>query len=277
MRRAFIGSPTRAAFRVILYLLLILGTLMAFVICMPTRAVPRQVLVFLHHRINCRIAGIRVEVRGEMSQAHPTLFVCNHVSYFDIPVIGSLIAGCFVAKEEVATWPVFGILAKLQRTVFIERNARRAAAHRNELQERLERGDNLILFPEGTSSDGSRVLPFKSSLFAIAEAPVAGRPLVVQAVSVAYTKLDGMPMGRYLRPFFAWYGDMDLASHLWQALALGHATVVVEFHPPVTIADFDSRKALSEHCQRQAAGGVAAAISDRPIGIEDLLEEGVAA
>ena len=277
MHKASIGSPSRAAFRAFLYLLSIIGTLVVFAVCLPTRLVPRQPLAFLHHRINCRIIGMKVEVRGEMRQEHPTLFVCNHASYFDIPVIGSLIAGCFVAKAEVATWPVMGTLARLQRTVFIERDPRRAAAHRNELVERLEQGDNLILFPEGTSSDGNGVLPFKSSLFAIAQASVEGQPVVVQTVSIAYTKLDGMPMGRYLRPFFAWYGDMDMASHLWQALGLGNPPVVVEFHPPVTSADFGSRQALSEHCQRQAAAGVAAAIADRPLAVGGAVEEGVAA
>ena len=259
-----IGSPVRATVRLTLYALWSLFSITVFLICRPLGQGPQRALILWHHGINCRIAGFRVEVRGAARREHPTLFVCNHMSYFDIPIIGALVDGCFVAKSEVRTWPVIGIMARLQRSVFIERVARRAADHRNELLDRLEGGDNLILFPEGTSSDGNGVLPYKSSLFAIAQSEVKGRPVVVQPVSIAYTKLDGMPLGRYLRPFFAWYGDMDLASHLWQALALGRCTVVVEFHPAVTIADFGSRKALSEHCQRAATEGVAAAISDRP-------------
>ncbi len=264
MLKPSIGSPVRATVRLTLYAIWSLVSISVFLICRPLGPGLQRALILWHHGINCRIAGFRVEVRGEPRREHPTLFVCNHISYFDIPIIGALIDGCFVAKSEVRTWPVIGIMAKLQRSVFIERVARRAADHRNELLDRLEGGDNLILFPEGTSSDGNGVLPYKSSLFAIAQSAVKGRPVVVQPVSIAYTKLDGMPLGRYLRPFFAWYGDMDLASHLWQALALGRCTVVVEFHPTVTIADFGSRKALSEHCQRMATEGVAAAISDRP-------------
>jgi len=275
MNRSPIGSPTRATIRLTLFIVWTLFSVAIFLICRPLSKVQRA-LILWHHRVTCRICGIRVEVRGEPRREHPTLFVCNHISYFDIPVIGAQVDGCFVAKSEVKTWPVIGIMAKLQRSVFIERVARRAIDHRNELLQRLEDGDNLILFPEGTSSDGNGVLPFKSSLFAIAQSEVAGQPVVIQPVSIAYTKLDGMPLGRYLRPFFAWYGDMDLASHLWQALALGRCTVVVEFHPAVTIADFGSRKALSEHCQRAATEGVAAAISDRPTRQPEVLENAAA-
>ena len=275
MQKSPIGSSTRGTVRLTLFVSWTLFSVAIFLICWPLNNVQRALILF-HHRVTCRIAGFRVEVRGALRKEHPTLFVCNHMSYFDIPILGALVDGCFVAKSEVKTWPLISTMAKLQRSVFIERVARRAVDHRNELVERLEGGDNLILFPEGTSSDGNGVLPFKSSLFAIAQTEVAGKPVVVQPVSIAYTKLDGMPLGRYLRPFFAWYGDMDLASHLWQALALGRCTVVVEFHPPVTIADFGSRKALSEHCQRVATEGVAAAISDRPTRRAEILENAAA-
>jgi lyso-ornithine lipid O-acyltransferase len=151
-------------------------------------------------------------------------------------------------------------LAKLQRTVFIERQVRRAAAQRGELTRRLAAGDDLILFPEGTSSDGNRVLPFKSALFSAAE---GGNPVVVQPVSVAYVRLNGMPMGRLYRPFFAWYGDMEMASHLWELLGLGVAGVSVEFHAPVMASAFPSRKALAAYCQGVIADGLAAALSGR--------------
>ena len=130
-------------------------------------------------------------------------------------------------------------------------------------EERLRAGDNLILFPEGTSSDGNRTLPFKTALFSVAEAKVAGRPLTVQPVSVAYTRLDGMPLGRGLRPFYAWYGDMDLASHMCALAALGRLSVVVEFHPPTTIAAHGGRKELARHCHTLVSNGVAKALSGR--------------
>ncbi len=130
----------------------------------------------------------------------------------------------------------------------------------------MRAGSDLVLFPEGTSSDGNRVLPFKSALFGAAESLVDGAPVAVQPVSITYVRLNGMPMGRYLRPFFAWYGDMELASHLWALLGLGNVTVNVEFHPVVTRANFASRKALAEHCHNVVAEGVASALSGREIG-----------
>jgi 1-acyl-sn-glycerol-3-phosphate acyltransferase len=220
-------------------------------------------LPIFYHRLCWRILGFRVIVRGERSARRPTLFVVNHVSYLDVTILGGLIKGFFVAKAEVAGWPLFGTLARLQRTVFVERQVRRSAEQRDVISSRLAAGDDLILFPEGTSSDGNRVLPFKSALFAAAEAPVNGGTVAVQPVSIAYTRLNGMPMGRWLRPFFAWYGDMELAPHLWTLLGLGVVTINVEFHPVVTRAEFASRKELSQHCRRVVADGVAAALSGR--------------
>tara|TARA_Y100001958_G_C21029254_1_gene402888 strand:- start:181 stop:807 length:627 start_codon:yes stop_codon:yes gene_type:complete len=193
----------------------------------------------------------------------PVLFACNHTSYSDIAILGSLLPASFVAKAEVAGWPLFGVLAKLQRTVFVDRRATKATKQRDEMIRRLENGDNLILFPEGTSSDGNAVLPFKSALFSVAQVEPHGRPLLVQPVSLAYTRLDGMPVGRALRPYFAWYGDMTLAPHFWEVAGLGHTTVDVVFHSPVTIAGYESRKALADHCQAVISRGVSAANAGR--------------
>jgi 1-acyl-sn-glycerol-3-phosphate acyltransferase len=206
--------------------------------------------------------------RGKPKQDGPVLFVSNHCSYLDITVLGSLVPASFVAKADVARWPLFGTLAKLQRSVFVDRQSFRAVKHRDEMSERLEAGDNLILFPEGTSNDGNRVLPFKSSLLSVAELEPGGRPLTVQPVSIAYTMLDGLPMGRYLRPFFAWYGDMDMASHLWQWAGLGRLTVVVRFHEPVTLARFGSRKVLSEYCHAVISRGLSEALAGRRLSRE---------
>jgi lyso-ornithine lipid O-acyltransferase len=217
----------------------------------------------LYHRMCCRILGFRIAAKGAPSERRPMLFVVNHVSYTDITILGALIRGSFVAKSEVARWPLFGVLAKLQRTVFIERRAHRTAAQRGAIASRLAAGDGLILFPEGTSSDGNRVLPFKSALFSAAESAIGGAPVVVQPVSLAYVRLNGVPMGRLYRPFFAWYGDMEMAPHLWTLLGFGIVTVSVEFHEPVLASAFPSRKALAAHCRSVIAEGVARALSGR--------------
>lgn len=218
-----------------------------------------------YHLLCCRILGFRLETTGARSTARPTLFVANHSSYVDIIVFGALIPGSFVAKNEVRGWPLFGWLAKLQRSVFVDRRMRSTDTQRRALADRLDAGDNLILFPEGTSNDGTRVLPFKSALLSAAAYERDGTPLAVQPVSIAYTRLDGMPIGRYFRPFFAWYGDMDLAPHLWTLVGLGVVTIAVEFHPVVSLRQFGSRKALADHCREVIAAGVAQALSGRRV------------
>ena len=224
----------------------------------------RERIPVRYHRGVSRIIGVHVEVRGERHEGgDPVLYVANHSSWLDIIVLSCVIPGSFVSKAEVRNWPIFGLLARLQRSVFIERRRNLAADHRDEISDRLGAGDKLILFPEGTSGDGNRVLPFKSALFAVAERPVAGRPLTVQPVSVAYTKLDFMPMGRHLRPLFTWYGDMALGGHLWRMLGLGPSTVAVTFHDPVSIADFPNRKVLADHCRRIVSNGLSNALTGR--------------
>ncbi|HEU0070628.1 MAG TPA: lysophospholipid acyltransferase family protein [Alphaproteobacteria bacterium] len=205
-----------------------------------------------YHRGCCRIIGIDLVVRGAPADSKPLLIVANHASYLDITVLGALVRGSFVAKAEIAKWPFFGLLAKLQRTVFIERRSAHAAKHRDEIARRLEKGDDLILFPEGTSSDGNRILPFKSALFSVAEREVDGQPLTVQPVSVAYLKLDGLPLGREWRPRVAWYGSMGMLSHAWNLFTLGKLTVEVGFQPPVDLAaDAEASGALSAGGRRK--------------------------
>jgi 1-acyl-sn-glycerol-3-phosphate acyltransferase len=263
-----LGSQVRAVLR------LTPAALLAFLLIpvqMATVAlnlrVAEQIPRFFHRNV-LRLLGIRVRRRGRMSRHRPTLFVANHSSYLDISVLGSLIPGSFVAKSEIADWPFFGLLAKLQRTVFVDRQRRTTAEQRNQLGDRIALGHNLILFPEGTSSDGNRILPFRSALLGAAEPP-RGMPaeatptLEVQPVSVSYTRLDGCPLGYHLRSLVAWYGDMELAPHLFSLAGLGRIEVVVEFHPPTTLAAVGDRKALTEYCYRHVADGHSAAIGGR--------------
>lgn len=220
-----------------------------------------------YHRFLCWLVGIHVVRRGEPYRKGACLIAANHTSWLDIPVIASLEPCSFVAKSEVAGWPFFGTLAKLQRTVFVERERRTRTTHsRNEIHSRIVAGDRLVLFPEGTSSDGNRVLPFKSALMSVAQLTIVNGEedreddLVVQPLSVAYTKLYGMPMGRYFRPFFAWYGDMELFPHLWEAFTLGPIEVVVEYHKPVTIREIGNRKALAAYCEDRCREGLIRAL-----------------
>jgi 1-acyl-sn-glycerol-3-phosphate acyltransferase len=259
------GSDTLGARRLVgyLFLTLLLMPVQALFVLLGTRMAERFPIVY--HKICCRLMGIDIVTLGTMSRNRPTLFVSNHTSYIDITVFGALIPGSFVAKAEVAQWPLYGWLAKLQRTVFVDRKRNTAHLQRDQLQQRLAAGDNLILFPEGTSNDGNRVLPFRSALLSVAEASSPEAPLVIQPVSVAYVALNGIPMGHGLRPLVAWYGDMTLGPHLWQFSRLGKVTAVVEFHQPVDLKDAGSRKDLTRYCLTAVANGVERALTGRAL------------
>jgi lyso-ornithine lipid O-acyltransferase len=259
---AGMGSTTRRLWRLAVYL--------GFtILLMPVQGLGlllrrRWVVTFprFYHSCCCRILGLRVRRLGTPTAARPVLFAANHVSYLDITIFGALIAGSFVAKREVAHWPLFGWLARLQRSVFIDRQIRSTAQQRDSISERLAAREALILFPEGTSGDGNRVLPFKSALFSVAERAATG-PVAVQPVSIAYTRLDGMPLGRRYRPLVAWYGAMAMVPHLWQVLGFGAIEVVVEFHAPTTLAACGSRKLLARYCHERVADGLSNALAGR--------------
>lgn len=261
-----VGSTYRAVLRTVPYLLWTLLLVPARAVAVLFKLRAAETIPMFYHRACCRLLGLRITVKGARTAERPTLFVGNHSSYLDIAVFGSLIPASFVAKAEIAGWPFFGMLAKLQRSVFVDRRMHSTGRQRDEIVQRLENGENLILFPEGTSDDGNAVLPFRSALLGVAErrfGPEA-RPLNLQPVSIAYVGLNGVPLGRGLRPLVAWYGDMELAGHLWQLVGLGRIEVTVTFHETVGIAGFASRKALTEHCYREVAGGVAGALAGRP-------------
>ena len=208
------------------------------------------------HRLLCRVLGFRVECQGQIPTGGACLLVANHVSWIDIIILSAVMPLSFIAKREVAQWPFFGKLAKLQRSVFIDRDRRhKTADSRDELQGRLAGGDVLVLFPEGTSGDGSSVLPFKSSFFA-----AAGSGVAVVPVSIAYTHGWNMPLTRRNRPLYAWYGDMDLVPHLWEALASGPLAVKIVFHEPLAGAAARSRKDLAAEAEHLVRRGLVAAL-----------------
>jgi 1-acyl-sn-glycerol-3-phosphate acyltransferase len=224
---------------------------------------PRIDFAAFYWRSVARLLGLEVRVIGApaIGRARPVIYVCNHSSWLDIPALGGRLRACFVAKDDVAGWPIVGTIARLGRTVFVSRSRQGIGRERDQMQLRLRAGDDLILFPEGTSSDGSRVLPFHSSFFAAAYGSAA--PLV-QPVSVVYDRLAGLPVGRSSRAMFAWYGDMDLAPHVWRLAQWRGKRVTLLFHTPLDPADFASRKALSQAAWQVVADGAATLRQNRP-------------
>jgi 1-acyl-sn-glycerol-3-phosphate acyltransferase len=221
-----------------------------------------------YHKFLCRLFGLNLTVIGTPVRGRGVLMLANHTSYLDILILSAATPASFVAKSEVANWFFFGTMARLQESVFVTRERRSQTGEaRNEIRDRLRAGDALVLFPEGTSNDGNAVLPFKSALMGAAESDVGQDSeghvvhVPVQPVSVAFTGFHGMPMGRENRPLFAWYGDMDLIPHLWEAVTAGPIDVIVEFHPPMTVDSAGGRKALAVKAEQIVRRGQARALA----------------
>lgn len=194
--------------------------------------------IFMFHRFNCFLFGLKVkwQLADEKGRVKPLskdeieawqlnkniVFLGNHISYLDILVLSARLDANFVAKADVQHWPLFGFLAKLQNTVFISRRPKDIEAVSKSISQRMSEGGGLIIFPEGTSSDGRQVLPLKSSLFALftSEAMQAQSSEIV-TFTIKLEKVEGQGVDDCfaLRDYYAWYGDMTLVPHLW---ALSH-------------------------------------------------------
>jgi 1-acyl-sn-glycerol-3-phosphate acyltransferase len=224
---------------------------------------------YVYHRILCALIGIRVHEIGKRSPDSPLLILANHASWLDILVITSLTPAVFVAKKEVAGWPVFGWLAKLQRTVFIDRERRhRTGAATQEIAERLNGGDAVVLFAEGTSSDGNRILPFRSALIGAVHHVIGSSThherVTVQPLSLAYVNLNGLPLGRTFRSRVAWYGDADLIPHLIGVCSAGAVDVVVSWGEPISYDMNADRKDIARVAEQAVRTMTARARSMAP-------------
>ncbi len=202
------------------------------------------------------IMGMGYRVRGQPMRHGGGAVVANHASWLDIFTLNACQRVTFVSKAEVAAWPGIGWLARATGTVFIARDRREAKGHADVLTDRLRAGHRLLFFPEGTSTDGLRVLPFKSTLFASLFDPALGDAMRVQPVSVIYHAPPGTDARHY-----GWWGDMGFAPHLVRTLAVWRqGWVEVVFHDPVRVADFASRKVLAQHCEACVRAGVEAGL-----------------
>ncbi|MEP2717166.1 lysophospholipid acyltransferase family protein [Pseudophaeobacter sp.] len=197
-----------------------------------------------------RILGMGFSTRGELMQQRGAV-VANHSSWLDIFALNAKKRIYFVSKAEVAAWPGIGWLARATGTVFIERNPKRAKEQTELFEERLQAGHKLLFFPEGTSTDGLRVLPFKTTLFAAFFGGHLREFSHIQPVSVMFHA----PKGKEPR-FYGWWGDMEFGPHLLKTLAAprqGRAELV--YHAPLKVSDFSNRKALAAACEEVVRAG----------------------
>lgn len=224
-----------------------------------------------YYRVLCALLRIRIRVSGTPVRDRAVLYVSNHVSWADILVIGSIAPVAFVAKREVASWPLVGITAKLQHTVFVDRNRRRQTGDAvAQIVQRLNGGVSVVLFAEGTSSDGNRVLPFRSALLGSVEVAAAARAggadrIVIQPMSISYTGQQGIAMGRRQRPLVAWYGDLDFMPHIKTFVATGVIDAVVSYGDPLPADGAVDRKAMTRKLHDDVRRLMAGTLRGRPI------------
>lgn len=264
----------RASIILFFFLLLTLPLMPIQALLIALRVNTARYVPHWYHKLVCRLMGVRVHLTGAPIADGPILLVSNHISWVDIPVLASIAPLSFVAKREVATWPFVSSLAKLQRTLFIDRSRRSAVAEtREEILERLRAYERVLLFAEGTSSDGNQVLDFKSSLFAAIEEKEGENGYRLQTCAIVYTHIHGLPMNRQQRPAIAWYGDMDMLSHAWGVLKGGPIDVRVRLSDPISIKEVGDRKKLAVHAFEQVCHDFSQLLTGRAAPANALAEQ----
>ena len=241
MIRSLAASVKALAFLSLTLLLMPIQAALLFFKHPTARALPQ-----IYHRMVCRILRVELQIEGNVPSVG--LIVANHVSWFDIPVLSAAARVSFVAKKDVASWPFFGTLARLQNTVFVDRERRHSTGQsRDEMLHRLRVGETLVLFPEGTSNNGRHLQPFKSTFFAAVE----GTHIPIVPVTLIYQSQHGLPLTLRQWPSVAWFGDMNLLPHLWAALKGGPLKVRVIFHAALSLPEHGHRKTLADAAEKQ--------------------------
>jgi 1-acyl-sn-glycerol-3-phosphate acyltransferase len=237
-------GTVRLSITILLACLSLLALLPFHLIAIAFRGPNAGAVAMRWHRFVLFLIGVRVRVHGALAPDRPLLLLSNHMSWLDILVLASRAPLSFIAKKEIASWPVFGWLAKLQRSVFVDRERRhRIGQVADQVAGRLARGDIIVLFAEGTASDGNKVLPFRSALIGAAHKAMDGeKSATVQPVALAYTRMHGLPIGRQHRTKVSWFGDMDLMPHLKAVLSSGAIDVEVVFGPIHELTSQSDRK-----------------------------------
>ncbi len=221
----------------------------------------------LWHKIATKMVGLRIRVTGNIPNTRPMMIVSNHISWMDIPVLGSITELSFIAKSEVNEMPGANLLSRLQRTIYVVREEKRKAGQQaQEITQRMLDGDAMVLFGEGTTHDGNRIGTFKSALLGAAQFALKDDQVdevLIQPVSIAYTKLHGMPMGRYTRAKAAWYGDMTLGSHAINIMMQSAWDVEVIFGEPIVFDENSNRRQVAKQIQSEVRNNFLNTLHDR--------------
>jgi 1-acyl-sn-glycerol-3-phosphate acyltransferase len=207
------------------------------------------------HAMGARFLGMKVKVIGTPSTDRPTLIVSNHVSWTDIVAVGSKADVTFVAKSEIEKWFFVGFMASLQRTLYVDRKKRSDAKRvSEEMGKRMASGGAVLLFAEGQSDIGTHVLPFRSALIGAAQHAMedagAGE-VMIQPLTIAYTRLQGLPVGRTDRSFIAWIKSKSVKQNIREILTGGTREVTLAFGKPRLLPAGADRKKLAKETEAE--------------------------
>ncbi|XHC00353.1 1-acyl-sn-glycerol-3-phosphate acyltransferase [Nitratireductor sp. ac15] len=248
-------STLRFVISILIVALYTLPLMMVQEIALRTGFFSDRIVPRLWHRLTLRVLGVRVRMEGHPSRERPQMIVANHVSWLDILVLGSLDGVHFIAKSEMRNWPILGTFARQQRSVFVERERRRTSPEQvREIAERLSDGDPMVLFAEGTTGDGNKVLPFKSTLFSAAQLALASdraESVTVQPVAITYLSKGGLRLDRRERAALSWIGDTDLLPNLITVLQSRPVDIVVRYGDPIPFLAKGDRKTVTREAEAQ--------------------------
>ena len=213
------------------------------------------VLPRLFHRVGCIFLGLRVTVIGQPATGRPTLLVSNHISWTDIVAVGSVADVTFVAKREVGEWFFVGMMARLQKTIFVDRT-RRTDARRTttEMARRMADGGAVLLFAEGQSDIGTHVLPFRSALVGAAQQAMleaGASEVLIQPLTISYTRLQGLPVSRNERSLIAWIKSKSVKQNIKEILSGGVKEVTLAFGTPMPLAQGADRKTVTKAAEKE--------------------------
>ncbi len=251
----------KACFKFFAFTLLILIAVPPQIIVMLfTKGPASRIIPMLWMRAVCFVFQIRVEAEGEPLKNEQYIVMCNHLSYLDIPAIGSVIPDSFVSKSDVANWKLFGFLAGLRQTAYVVRGSADPVLASQGVENRLKQGDNLIIFPEGTSTDGQTVLDFKSGVFARAlDSGVNGLKILPATLHVIAVNGHAVRTQED-RDVYSWHNGMDddfeLHHHLWQFAQSGGVRIRLMFHDPIAVKDYNDRKTLAKDTHKAVSNGL---------------------
>ena len=234
----------------ILLIILVLGPTQYILV--KTKLRQKVYIPIIFHKILLKILGIKVKLIGKKTTIRPLILAGNHTSYIDIIILGSIMPICFIAKQEIKSWFLFGFLAKMQNTIFIKRKNFKTLENIKDINKYLDSNSAVVLFPEGTTNSGKKILNFKSSLFNLFE---SNNTLRLQNFSLCYTHVNNMPIDNRTRPQVSWYGDMNIVSHLLNFLKLSSVNATIVLHPVMQIEQQD-RKTISLISIKQVKEGI---------------------